>query len=182
MNGTLDPIWRRRGVGPKPDDFGDCFYLREIDLQCEFARRSFGQMQEVFASDRRSPSLLALAHTLLIFAGNVAKLLSASDSAPPKSKKRAARLCKLLGLKDAPLRDVRQARNYLEHFDERMDRFIGSTKGLLIHRIVLEDAPLVMSLDDGREFSPTYLQLLTTKNMQLNFYGQVFSLCDPCSA
>jgi hypothetical protein len=159
-----------------PADAGDLFYLREIEVQCEFRIRSFGQMQEVFASHPQHPSLLALSHTLLVFAGNVVKLLTATSESTSKTKARAKRLRDLLGFNVADFNEIRRARNFFEHFDERIDRYLFKQDGLLVHRMVLDHEPEKITLDDGRKFLPKYLQFLNTHTLELILYGERFPL------
>ena len=166
---------RRSGSGPRPADFADTMYLREVELQCEFAHRSFGQMQEVFATNPKHASLLALAHVLLIFAGNVAKLLTCSKDSPLKTKDRSARLRKTLGFKTEDFSTIWRARNFLEHFDERLDKYLEGG-GLLIHRLIVDHEPSSVALDDGRIFTPNFMQLLNTTTWEVNLYGERFSL------
>lgn len=175
MDGTLTRHQRRSGNGPLPADFADSMYLKEVELQCEFAHRSFGQMQEVFATNPKHASLLALAHMLLVFAGNVAKLLTCSKDSLAKTKDRAARLRKALGCKAEDFSTIRRARNFFEHFDEKLDKHIMHG-GLLIHRLIVDHEPSSITLDDGRNFTPTFMQLLNTTTWEVNLYGERFSL------
>jgi hypothetical protein len=177
VSGTLTRNWSQKGSGLKPADFADMFYLREIELQCEFAHRSFGQMQEVFTTDPKHPSLLALAHMVLVFAGNVAKLLT-SNSPTPKTKTRATRLREVLGVKNNDFLTIRQARNFFEHFDERMDKHIGGTNGLIIHRLIQDHEPKEITMDDGRIFEPKFMQLLNTTTWEVCLYGERYSLLE----
>ena len=133
-------------------------------------------MQEIFTTDPKHPSLLALAHATLVFAGNVAKLITCAKDGAPKTKKRAARLCEVLNLKAEDFSAIRRARNFLEHFDERMDKHIDGHNGLIIHRLIEDHEPSTITLDDGRIFSPAFMQLLNTKSGELTLYGERFSL------
>jgi len=176
VTGTLKRHWRKSGSGSRPPDFADTMYIREIELQCEFAQRSFGQMLEIYAINEKHASLLALSHMLLVFAGNVAKLLTFAKDATPKSKARALRICDVLNLKPEDFSTIRRARNYFEHFDERMDKYIGGHNGLIIQRLIEDHEPSIVTLDDGRTFVPAFMQLLNTMNWELTLYGEKFSL------
>jgi len=166
----------RKGSGEKPPDFCDHFFLKEIELQCEFGLRAFGEMQQAYKVDKSHPTLLVMSHILLVFAGNVAKLLAPSDSSTKKTIKRAKRLCKVLNLENKDFSNIRRARNYFEHFDERMDKYISSTEGLMIHRSILDEFPDNIEMDDGRVFQPKFLQFLDTKKIELTLYDEKFSL------
>ena len=131
--------------------------------------RAFGEMQQAYAADKQHPALLALAHVLLIFAGNVSKILGTSNT-------RSKRLRATLELKDIDLEQIRRARNYFEHFDERIERFIDTHKGLLMHRRVQSYYPDQVQLEDGRTFQPAFLQFLNTSTLELTLYDQRFML------
>jgi|APEBP8051072433_1049376.scaffolds.fasta_scaffold01834_5 hypothetical protein len=176
MTDRLERHWFRKGNGAKPADFADGFFIAELEFQCEFGLRAFGEMQNAFSTDPRHPALIALAHALLVYAGNVAKILTAPAKASPRMRSRTKRIQGMLGLEGADFEQIRLARNYFEHFDERMDRFVGSHSGLLIHRRVQESYPTEVELDDGRKFEPAFLQFLETSTLQLILYDQTFSL------
>lgn len=172
-----------KGVGERPENSLDSFFLTEIETQCEFAHRSFGQMQEVAQEHPKSPSLLALAHMVLVFGGNVAKILSPSASAPSFSKRRARRLTQALGLSTISFDSIRQARNYVEHFDERMHRFLllpgtAGVRQVTIHRAVLDHEPTEVTVDGKGEapFATQFLQLLNTSKWELIFFGERFNI------
>jgi len=135
-------------------------------------------MQQAHAKDPKHPSLLPLAHTLLVFAGNVAKILTATKKASPKVRARAKRIRETLGLTAMDFGDIRIARNFFEHFDERIDRYLDKHKGFLGHRLVLDHFPNEVQLDDGRTFKPSYLQFLNTTSLELQLYDQQFRLND----
>lgn len=178
MTVVIQRLWHRKGSGPRPPDYADVFYLGELDVQCEYALRAFGEMQQAYAKDPKHPSLLPLAHVLLVFAGNVAKVLTATKDASPKVRARAKRLRETLGLAEMDFGDIRIARNFFEHFDERIDRYLETHKGFLGHRLVLDHFPEEVRLDDGRTFKPSYLQFLNTASLELHLYDQKFRLND----
>lgn len=175
---AIQRLWHRKGSGPRPPDYADVFYIGELYIQCEYALRAFGEMQQAYGRDQRHPSLLPLAHVLLVFAGNVAKLLTAPKSASPKVRARAKRLRETLGLVDLGFEDIRMARNFFEHFDERIDRYLEKHNGLLGSRLVLDHFPDEVKFDDGRTFKPSYLQFLNTATLELGLYDQQFRLSD----
>jgi hypothetical protein len=175
---AIQRLWHRKGSGPRPPDYADVFYIGELEIQCEYALRAFGEMQQAYGKDQKHPSLLPLAHVLLVFAGNVAKVLTAPKQASPKARARAKRLRETLGLADVSFEDVRVARNFFEHFDERIDRYLEKHKGFLGSRFVLDHFPAEVQLDDGRTFKPSYLQFLNTASLELTLYDQQFRLSD----
>ena len=136
-------------------------------------------MQQAYTGDKRHPTILALAHVLLVFAGNASKILGAPPSKSPKARARAARLRAALSLQDVKFDDIARARNYFEHFDERMERYIGNHgDGLLMQRGVEDHLPETVQLDDGRTFRPAFLQFLNTATLELILYDEKFVLKD----
>lgn len=176
MTNQFERKWFQKGTGEKPADFADGFFISEIESQCEFGLRAFGEMQQAYVNDNEHPSLMALAHVLLVFAGNVGKIISVSKDASVKSRNRAERLCKTLNLQKIDFEDVRNARNYFEHFDERIERYVGSHEGLLINRKILDHQPTTIEFDDGRVFAPAFLQFLNTTTLELTLYDQKFHI------
>ena len=166
----------KKGRGPKPADFADSFYISEINYQCEFAFRTFEEMRRAYSDNKQHPSLLALAHTLLVFAGNVAKLLSSTKNSQVESRNRVKRLRETLKL-NVDFSQVRAARNYFEHFDERIDSYVGSTKGLLIGRLIQDHLPLSINVD-GKLYKPNFLQFFNTTTGELTLYDQEFKLLE----
>lgn len=175
---AIQRLWHRKGSGPRPPDYADVFYIGELNTQCEYALRAFGEMQQAYGKDQKHPSLLPLAHVLLVFAGNIAKVLTAPKDASPKVRARAKRLRETLGLAEVDFEDIRIARNFFEHFDERIDRYLEKRNGFLGSRLVLDHFPEEVHLDDGRKFKPFYLQFLNTASLELRLYDQQFRLSD----
>jgi hypothetical protein len=176
MTDRIERQWFTKGTGDKPIDLADAFFISELEFQSDFGLRAFGEMQQAYTKSKENPSLIALAHILLVFANNVGKILRPSKTASPEAIARAQRLSKMLGLEDADFEQIRLARNYFEHFDERIERYIGSHEGLLIHRKVLDHHPETVELDDGRKFTPFFLQLLNTTTLELTLYDQKFDI------
>ena len=133
-------------------------------------------MQQACAKDPKPPSLLPLAHVLLVFAGNVAKVLTAPKDASPKVRARAKRFREAPGLIDMDFEQVRIASNFFEHFEERIDRYLEKHRGFLGSRLVLDHFPEEVGLDGGRTFKPSFLQFLNTASLELTLYDQQFRL------
>jgi hypothetical protein len=168
---NLTRNWVQKGSGKPPPEFGDLFFFHEIEMQCDFAIRAHGEMRTVHSTNAKHPSLLALAHVVLVFSGNAEKLLVSRKSAPKESRDRTERLRKALSVEAADLSEIADARNYLEHFDERLDRYLKVPGGMVVHRFIQDHEPLEMKLDDGRVLKPRFLQLLNTTDWYLNLHG-----------
>ncbi|MBK7530881.1 MAG: hypothetical protein IPI47_09740 [Piscinibacter sp.] len=178
---TFTRHWVNKGSGPKPDDFGDHFFLHEIQMQCDFGVRAYGEMRQLHQANAKNPSLLALAHAMLVFAGNAAKLLSAPKSASAQMKARAVRLRSHLNLANLDLSRIADARNYLEHFDERIERYLQIPGGIVFHRLIQDHEPLEVTLEDGRTLKPRILQLLNTSDWYLSLHGDRIQLIEVAS-
>jgi hypothetical protein len=107
---------------------------------------------------------------MLVFAGNAVKILSPSPKASSEVRARANRFRREIKVPDADLKQIADARNYLEHFDERMDRFLAVPGGIVIHRFVRDYEPTELALDD-RKLKPRFLQLLQTTDWYLVLHG-----------
>lgn len=161
-----------RGSGKPPEEAFDGFYLFEVRVQCDFALRAFGEIRERVSQGPRGLTIFAFAHMFLVFAGNVSKLLFATYGAPEAAQRRAARLRGLVGITEDPV--PRDARNFVEHFDERLDRFLRRTPtdaGVLVHRAVGDRAPKEIELDDGRVLPAFFMQFFATDTLELRLYS-----------
>ena len=176
--GHIKRHWTKKVTGEAPIDFYDHFFIDELEFQSDFGLRAFGEMQQAYKANNQDPTLIALAHVLLVFANNVGKILSPSKNASRKAHARAKRLTETLGLQEVDFEQIRHARNYFEHFDERIERYIDSHNGLLIYRKVLDHHPTAVELDDGRTFAPHFLQFLNTTSLALTLYDQKFDVSE----
>lgn len=126
-----------KGSGPKPENFGDGFFISEIQTQCRFVEIYAAMMNEIYDLSPTNVGLQAAAHSILVAASNVAKILSEPKKGSEKRKKRAIRLQQLLNCTEYDFSAIVNARNYLEHFDERIDRYLEEGgPGGLAHRLV----------------------------------------------
>jgi len=170
---NLTKVWSRKGTGPKPEDFGDNFFLYEVATQCSFVEITFAQMQELFAAAPTHIALQAMAHSILVFASNVAKLLTEPPKGTEQRKNRAVRLQRILGCEEVDFSAIVSARNYLEHFDERMDRHLtAGHQGVLLHRIVSDSTAEYMSVEGWGNMKARYLQHLNTSTLELTMAGE----------
>lgn len=166
---------RRYGTEPPPPDWADTFYLQELQIQCSFAERSYGEIQSRVSKGEKDSNLWAFIHMLLVFSGNAAKLIFPSSGAPPTAHERAKRLRDTLKT-HVPPAGLISARNYFEHFDERIDQYLANTKGMLIYSLITEKVTDKMTVDDGRRFRPKYLKLFETSTFDLKIYNRTINL------
>jgi hypothetical protein len=140
-------------------------------MQCEFALLAHGELKTLHADQPKHASLLAFAHIVLVFAGNAAKLLASGKSASQEGKARTQRLRTILSINTGDLSEIVRARNYLEHFDERIERSLKVSGDFIIHRLIEDHEPAEMTLDEGRILKPRFLQFLNTTDWYLNLQG-----------
>lgn len=98
-------------------------YLQEASTQIEFAKRSYAAFQSAEASDAVVDVFLHL-HHFVIHATNIDKIL---DTKPDTD--RHSILAGRLDLSGIDLKPFRRLRNRLEHFDERLDRWVRENDG-----------------------------------------------------
>jgi hypothetical protein len=176
MTDKLTLVWEKKG-NSKPANYADFIYFKEIDLQCEFALQSFMQMKDIVVNDPRNSSLLALTHMLLVFAGNVVKILTINKDSNSRKKARATRLRLKLDIDGLDFSKILSARNFFEHFDEKLDKYIGGRPGAVIHRLIDDREPDEFTLG-GNTFKPNYMQFLNTTTWVVTLYGDSFHLLE----
>jgi hypothetical protein len=98
-------------------------YLQEANTQIEFAKRSYAAFQSAEASDAVVDVFLHL-HHFVIHATNIDKIL---DTKPDTD--RHSVLAARIDLSGIDLKPFRRLRNHLEHFDERLDRWVREYDG-----------------------------------------------------
>ena len=169
---------RRKPSQPQriPAEALDRFYLAELVLQAEFALRAYGEIEQR-SSGSASIVVFAFIQLMLGCAANVSKLLFPTDRATQETRERCLRLrAKLSVDQDSPLAD-RTARNYVDHFDEKLDEHLGRTGGVLTHRLVLQGtATPTIRLDDGSEHQAKHLQLFEAPSRTLVLSGHRLEL------
>lgn len=163
-----------RGKDGASDASADLFFLGEIEMQAQFATRSYGEIAQRVEQGNKDIGLFAFCHMFLVFSGNVSKLLFPYASAPTSAKKRRERIRKQIDISnDSPLSD-RASRNYMEHFDQKIEKYLAaeSCKGIVIPRLIVDDEPEVITLDDGRSFPPKFLRLFVVSTFELVLYDK----------
>lgn len=98
-------------------------YLREAKTQAEFAKRSFAAFREAERSSSVSDVFFHL-HHFLVHATNIDRILDAK----PGSERHSI-LAAHVDLSGVDLKPFRRLRNHLEHFDERLDRWVREFEG-----------------------------------------------------
>lgn len=98
-------------------------YVREARTQIEFAKLSWLKFLEA----EKNEDVKMIFHFLQHFLGhsaNVDKILS-----PPQTNMRSQLLKEHVNLEQIDLKQFRKLRNHLEHFDERLDKWVSEYSG-----------------------------------------------------
>ena len=175
---------RTPDIGPPPEDHLDNHFLWEVRDNCDYAIRAFESMRDIAKTDPSSNSLLALAHMVLVFGANVVRTLDPPKAAPPTTKRRALRLRRQVHFSTTNLDRMRVARNHLEHFDERLERFMTTPatveRTVTIRRMVMdhEPGPATIEGKGDKLFQPRFLKFLNTASWELIVIDERFSIPD----
>ncbi len=164
-----------KGKKPAPASAGNHFYFEEIALQAEFGLRAYGEIRDRIDRGDKDLSSFAFCQLLLGSAAIVSKILFPS-STRGAAKSRGQRLRSALAVGGDTLVSARRARNYVEHFDERLDEHLFGRDGVLIHRVVIETWESVATLDDGRVLSARAIQALEISTRTLVLLDERLSL------
>jgi hypothetical protein len=153
-----------------PEEARDHFFMYELAVQSEFAMRAYGEINARLESGDHA--IFAFAHMMLAAAANVSKILWPTRSAGSLGKRRGARLRATLEMTSGfPLED-RSARNYVDHFDERIDRFLAEAHdGVTIPRLVTGKLSSTLAIDGRTEMSARYLLAFETSSRTLSLCG-----------
>jgi hypothetical protein len=137
------------------------FYLREALTQLGFARSAFDAFEQARAAgDTRG--LFRSLHHLLVHVTDVDKLLR-----PKPGTRRAALLAGHVDLSGVDLSAFRDARNHLEHFDERLDSWVREYDGY---------AFFDMNIITGCKGFPDRAYLRALDGDTFKFYGESYPL------
>jgi hypothetical protein len=166
-----------KGYGKPLDDHADRWFISELEIQSSFALASFGEIMTKLASNLPNNSIFAFCHMQLVFGGNVSKILFPNKRATNRIKKRAKRIRVKLNVPSLPLLSSVTGRNFVEHFDERMDRYVGKVSGILFHRYISVDKPDTIDVD-GKNIKSNFLQHFNTRTNELSLFDEVINIDD----
>jgi hypothetical protein len=171
----------RRGTGAPRLEDNLPLYVDEVDLQCEFAVRCFGEVKARVDAGSNDLSMLAFTHAMLVFAGNVSKLLFPSaarrQSAREIAERRGRLLRETLGIQATSILAERALRDHLEHFDERLDkRLLYHEGGIWLPRLIASSRPDRIRLDDGRECRARILRCFDTSRLAFSYLDREVEL------
>jgi hypothetical protein len=92
--------------------------IREISTQANFAEISYSHIDPKAVNG--NDAVFSSVHSFLSHCAMISKMLNANDSRNPLKS-----IGSILGILDSSIIHQRRFRNHLEHFDERMQRWIG---------------------------------------------------------
>jgi hypothetical protein len=99
-------------------------FLYEVTNQCKFALMAFEDLTQALSSNDTLRIWYSI-HAFLAATGNISKLLWPIK---PRYQKRGAMLRKSLSIGDNSPLKRREFRDYLEHFDERLENWVKATR------------------------------------------------------
>ena len=134
-------------------------YLSEVKIQIGFAKESFRELKNSTLKPD-IPSIFMHIHHFLIHVSNIDKILDVDNN----NFRRV-----ILGdaLPSVNLKPFRKVRNHLEHFDERLDKWIKNYDG---------HAFFDMNLISGTKGFPERAFLRALDGMIFKFHGESYDL------
>jgi hypothetical protein len=154
-------------------------FFTEVLRQCDFALMAYADVRRSLTSpepiarpeiDRHLRHMRSLWYSLqsfLIATANLSKLLWPA----PKFAQRGKELRQVLGVADASPVSSRTFRNHFEHFDQRLEAWIGTHRGIFVDSNV---GPITNAIAGGD--SASYLRNYDDKNEILTFQGEALEL------
>jgi len=164
-----------RGKLPIPEEASDFAFITELQYQSSFGIASFNDIQIRIGNNNYDDYIFALCHMQLVFSGNISKILFPGKQSIVKVKERSFRIQESLSLPALPNLKSKSGRNYVEHFDERMERYVGKSEGILIYRHISLDKPNLIEID-GRQITANYMIHFNTSNNILSLYDEEVDL------
>jgi hypothetical protein len=99
------------------------FYIREAISEVEYANRCYDDFEKSSLAGNTDDIFFNL-HHFIVHIANVDKLLN-----PSQNSKRTAILAGKIDMSGIDLKTFRKLRNHLEHFDERLDKWVTDYDG-----------------------------------------------------
>lgn len=152
--------------------------MHEVKEQCSAAIHAFSLMNQMRGAHPRDRFLLSVAHQLIVHGGNVAKLLfpAAGKNTTPTMEKRAAAMRSALQVDRKHLQPLRNARNYLEHFDNRMEKcIISRPDAAIFSQVVYSDESEILAIEDGEHL---FLKCLISSTWELILLDETYRLTE----
>ncbi len=138
-------------------------YIGEIQTQIEFAKYAYLSFQKASTEDDVKGVFFNL-HHFVVHTSNIDKIL---DFKP--NSKRHQILASHIDLADINLKSFRRLRNHLEHFDERLDRWVNDYDGF---------AFFDMNIITGAKGFPEKAFLRALDGNTFKFYGEDYDMVE----
>jgi len=142
-------------------------FLSELERQCNFARIALEQLN-IGIKEMNLELIWYSIQSFLIATANISKIFWPSSK---KHKERGEKLRKILGIDDNFLIKSRKFRNHFEHFDERIDEWIGKSRNHNFIDSNIGSINMIQGVDQEdifRNFDPVKWELI--------FKGETFDL------
>jgi hypothetical protein len=136
-------------------------YLQEAQCQLEFAKRSYNEF-EVALLENDTIAIFYRLHHFIVHVTNIDKLLDTETNSV-----RHNLLSQRINLSDIDLKSIRRLRNHLEHFDERLDKWVSKHDGC---------AFFDMNIVTNAKGFPKSLFLRAIDGYTFKFYGEDYPL------
>lgn len=112
-------------------------YLMEVERQCKFLLLATDELERGLKGNEYNHTWYAI-QNFLVAAGNISKILwppkkglkkgEKPDAKERRKLKRGEEIRTSLGVKDKSVLKNRKIRNHFEHYDERLDQWVASSK------------------------------------------------------
>ncbi len=139
----------------------ETFYIQEAVSQAEYALLSYDSYRKAYV-DGDTKLVFYHLHHFVLHVTNIDKILF-----PSKNKFRNEILKGIQESVEVDLKEIRRLRNHLEHFDERLDKYVKNYKGQAFFDNNLVTGSSGFPKDD-------YLRALDGDTYK--FYGEDFNL------
>lgn len=136
-------------------------YVREAKTQAEFAKWSYAAFRKAEKNGLVHEIFFHL-HHFVVHVTNIDRIVDASAGS-----RRSAILASRLDLSGVDLRTFRKLRNHLEHFDERLDRWVRDFDG---------HAFFDMNIVTGSKVFPKKAFLRATGGDTFKFFGESYNM------
>ncbi|MDO8962469.1 MAG: hypothetical protein Q8R74_12145 [Methylophilus sp.] len=138
-------------------------YLQEALSQLDFAKRSYTEFEQAL-SENDTISVFYRLHHFIVHVANLDKLLD-TDINSTRNKLINGRI----DLSNIDLKSIRRLRNHLEHFDERLDKWVSKHDG---------SAFFDMNVVTNASGFPKNIFLRALDGYTFKFYGEDYQLVE----
>jgi len=141
-------------------------FVQEIITQCEFAKIAMADLRAALRT-HNTRRVFYSAHAFLVAVGNISKILWPGA----QHKRRGDELRRVLRVPvNSPIK-ARDFRNFYEHYDERLDKWVASSKSKNLADMNIMGPNGIVGLDPE-----DFMRNLDPTNLNLTFRGDTYDL------